>query len=77
MDDEFIGYVYRFSSNITDCLHTNITGVHDVFTSNQIGYGDDWKVMTSNEEEIKQNDQKEFFSILESRDESEDTNEES
>lgn len=43
MDDEFIGYIYRFSNNITDCLNTNITGVHEVFTSNHIGSGDDWK----------------------------------
>lgn len=31
MDDEFIGYIYRFLSDITDNLHTNITGVHEIF----------------------------------------------
>ena len=43
MDDELIGYIYRFSSSITDSFHTNLTGVHEVFYSNHIGYGDDWK----------------------------------
>ena len=27
IDDEFIGYIYRF----TETLNTNITGVHDIF----------------------------------------------
>ena len=31
LDDEFIGYIFRFSSEITDLLHTNLTGVHDIF----------------------------------------------
>ena len=31
MDDELIGYIYKFGSNITNQLHTNITGVHEVF----------------------------------------------
>lgn len=29
MDDEFIGYIYRF----TEILHTNITGVHDILVN--------------------------------------------
>lgn len=29
IDDEFIGYIYRF----TETLNTNITGVHDIFLS--------------------------------------------
>jgi len=37
MDDEFIGYIFRFISNMTDCLHTNITGVHDVFKAANFG----------------------------------------
>lgn len=31
LDDEFIGYIFRFISEITDLLHTNLTGVHDIF----------------------------------------------
>ena len=31
MDDELIGYMVKFTSNITDQLHTNITGVHEIF----------------------------------------------
>ena len=42
MDDEFIGYVFKFTSTITDYLNTNITGVHEIFTSNNIKYGDNW-----------------------------------
>ncbi len=29
MDDEFIGYIYRF----IDVLNTNITGVHDILVN--------------------------------------------
>lgn len=42
MDDELIGYIFRFVSNITDNMHTNITGVHEVFRAGQVGNGDDW-----------------------------------
>jgi hypothetical protein len=34
-DDEFIGYIFRFSSEITDLLHTNITGIHEIFKQHQ------------------------------------------
>jgi hypothetical protein len=30
-DDEFLSYIYKFSSEITDLLHTNITGIHSIF----------------------------------------------
>lgn len=33
MDDELIGFFFKFTSNITDQLHTNLTGVHEVFTN--------------------------------------------
>lgn len=36
MDDEFIGYIFRFSSEITDLLHTNLTGVHSIFVEKSL-----------------------------------------
>lgn len=42
MDDELIGYIYRFVSQITDCLNTNITGIHEVFRTAHYGNGEDW-----------------------------------
>ena len=33
-DDEFLSYVYRFSYDITDMLHTTLTGVHPIFKEN-------------------------------------------
>jgi hypothetical protein len=41
MDDEFIGYIFRFSQGITDLLQTNLTGVHEVFISKSKTH--DWK----------------------------------
>ncbi len=31
MDDELIGFIFKFTSTITNELHTNLTGVHEVF----------------------------------------------
>ena len=31
MDDELLGYIFRFITQLTDSMHTNITGMHDVF----------------------------------------------
>ena len=31
LDDEFIGYIFRYMSDVTSNLDTNITGIHDVF----------------------------------------------
>lgn len=31
MDDELIGFIFKFTGNITDDLHTNLTGIHEVF----------------------------------------------
>ena len=42
MDDELIGYIFKFMQNISDSTNTNFTGVHEVFRVGQIGYGDDW-----------------------------------
>ena len=31
LDDEFIGYIFRYMTDVTSNLDTNITGMHDVF----------------------------------------------
>lgn len=31
MDDELIGYIYKFVNSMIDQLHTNITGIHEIF----------------------------------------------
>lgn len=31
-DDEFIGYIFRYFSELTELLQTNITGVHEIFS---------------------------------------------
>ena len=56
MDDELLGYIFRFISLITDCLNTNITGVHEVFTSNNYGVHEDWDLDESIVSQIKGND---------------------
>ena len=74
MDDELIGYIFRFVSNFTDNMHTNITGVHEVFKAAIVGHGDDW--MNYNDEsvmtQIKNNEERDLFQILEQKNEDSD-----
>ena len=31
LDDELIGYIFKFIEYLTECMNTNFMGVHEVF----------------------------------------------
>ncbi|CDW82625.1 ph domain containing protein [Stylonychia lemnae] len=78
MDDELIGYIYRFLSQITDSLNTNITGIHEVFRSGNIGNGEDWLNYDEsivNQLNLRMNDEGQLYQIQESNYEDSDDEE--
>lgn len=46
MDDELIGFFFKFTSNIAEQMQTNITGVHEVFLQQKLREYDEYELVS-------------------------------